>query len=37
MEKAKAWRAPEAYKTPIPMMDQVLTSIRAYAVEGITQ
>ena len=37
MEKAKAWRASEAYKTLIPMMDQVLTSIRAYAVEGTTQ
>ncbi len=37
MEKVKAWRASEAYKTLIPMMDQVLTSIRAYAVEGTTQ
>jgi len=37
MEKAKDWRASEAYKTLIPMMDQVLTSIRAYAVEGTTQ
>ena len=36
MEKAKDWRASEAYKTLIPMMDQVLTSIRAYAVEGTT-
>ncbi len=37
MEKAKDWRASEAYKTLIPMMDQVLTSIQAYAVEGTTQ
>ena len=37
MEKAKAWRASEAYKNVIPMLNQVVTSVRSYAVEGTTQ
>ena len=37
MEKAKAWRASDAYKNLIPMLDQIVTSVRSYAVEGTTQ
>jgi uncharacterized protein (DUF1330 family) len=36
IDKVKAWRESAVYKSALPIRDKAVKSVRAYAVEGIT-